>query len=168
MPFHPPLRKFQLVESELAIKLVCVFRRKHPSAKSLKFGMRDDHFHQPFRKALPAMRLEHKHVGYPRKRSVVGYDSRESDLLIAFVEAKRNRVFDRPPDCLHGSACGPIGNVQKTVNDTDVQPRLVGTDRVLASLPMTSHARPPSCHQRAEYCSTPSRKRRSARRSAAL
>src|SRR5258706_14328863 len=100
MSFHPPLWKFQLVESELAIKLVRVFRRKHPSPETLKFGMRDDHFHQPFRKALPAMRFEHKNVGHPRKRRVVGYDSRESDLLIAFVEAKRSRVFDRPANCL--------------------------------------------------------------------
>src|SRR6185295_3356221 len=96
VPFHPSLREFQFTESKFSIQLVSVFCRKHPAPETLKLRMRDDHFHQPVSQALPLKRIEDKHIGDPRERRVIGYDSRESNLLIAFVHTKRQRVVDRP------------------------------------------------------------------------
>lgn len=56
--------------------------------------MGDDHFHQPLSQTLPLKRVEDEHIRDPRERCIVRYHSRKADLLIAFVDAERKRVFD--------------------------------------------------------------------------
>src|SRR5215510_2204792 len=137
---HPSLRTRQFDESKLSVEVVSVFGSENPSSKALQLRVRNDHLHQPLRKTLSAMCFEHEHVGDPRECRVVGYDAREPDLLVAFVDTKRQRVLDRNSNSFRGSPGGPIRSVKKAMYHFDVELLFVGSDRVVAPLPMTVHA----------------------------
>ena len=98
--------------------------------------MRENDFHQPFRQATAAMLRQHKHVCDPREGGVVGYDTRESDLIVSLVGAKRKRILDRTFDYFARTAARPIGIVREVVvNKLDVEPRAIGADQIIVALP---------------------------------
>src|SRR5438093_382924 len=88
-PFHPALRPMQLDETKSLIQSMRILRRQNPATKALQLLMRNDDFHQPLRQTSPAMFRQDKNVGHPGECRIVSDDARESDLLAAFVDAKR-------------------------------------------------------------------------------
>src|SRR5438128_7372863 len=79
---------------------------------------------------------QHKHVRYPGECRIVSHNSRESDLIIALVNAKRKRVFDRSGDDFARAARRPVRMVrEKVVNQIYVKTRSFGADFVITLLP---------------------------------
>src|SRR5437868_2762973 len=102
--------------------------------------MRDDYLRQPFRQIMSPMFAQDEHVGNPGKRGVVSNDAREPNLMFAFVNSKRQRVFDRARDDFAGTAGGPVGFVAEVVmNQIQVEPRAISADRVITAAPDVSH-----------------------------
>src|SRR5260370_4366464 len=98
--------------------------------------MRDDHFHQPLRQPATTMFRQDEHVGEPSERRIVRDDARESDLVVAFVDAERERVFDRTFDHVARAASRPIRVVREiVVNQLEVEARAISADLVITALP---------------------------------
>src|SRR5574341_358045 len=82
------------------------------------------------------MLRQHKDISDPGKRRVVGDDTSETDLLIAFVNSKRQRVFDRSLNDIAAAAFAPVRMIAEVVvNQIEVQTRPICADRVVAAVP---------------------------------
>src|SRR5271154_4815354 len=91
--------------------------------------MRDHGFHQRFRQATPAVRLQHKYISEIREGCIVGNYSRETDLLRAVVNPETERIRDRTRDHFAWHLFRPIRlRRKKIVDDLEVEPRAVGAD----------------------------------------
>src|SRR3989442_15620267 len=85
---------------------------------------------------MSTMVWQHKQVREPRECRIVSHNSRESHLIIAFVNPKGKRVFDRPGDDFARAARRPVRMVrEKVVNQIYVKTRSFGTDLVIPVLP---------------------------------
>src|SRR5207237_248012 len=82
------------------------------------------------------MLWQHKHVCYPRERRIVSHNSRESHLIIAFVNAEGKRVLDRSFDDFARAARGPVRMVrEKVVNQIDIEAIAIAANQIVAALP---------------------------------
>src|SRR5436853_5893851 len=85
---------------------------------------------------MSTMLWQHEHIRYPREGRIVSHNSRESHLIIAFVNTKRKRVFDRAANDFERAARRPVRMVrEKVVNEIYVKTRSFGADLVITLLP---------------------------------
>ena len=76
------------------------------------------------------MRLENEHVSDASVGSEVSDHSRKSHLrALAIINAKAQRILDRPLYNLGRNPLGPIAIRQKAMDDLEVETRPAGTDQ---------------------------------------
>src|ERR1043165_1643235 len=98
--------------------------------------MRDDDFHHPLRESAAAMFRHNEDISHPRERRIVRHDARKPDLLLTVVQTKSQRILDRARDNLTRPPLSPVRMItDEVVNQIYVEPRTIGADRVLPSLP---------------------------------
>ena len=126
-----PRRLRERVKSELFIEPVRIVGEQVPSTQILKRRMLADGAHQQLGNAAAAMRRQHEDIAEVGEYGEVGDDTSEADLLVAFVRAETERVFDGPLDDSPRNVPGPIRVLaQEAMDHVDVEPRLLRADCV--------------------------------------
>ena len=91
--------------------------------------MSDDDFHQPLRQTAATMLRQNEYVSDPGEGRVIRHDAREANLLMALVDSKRQRVFNRALDDLARSAARPIRLARQiVVNQIEIKPGTICAD----------------------------------------
>src|SRR5262249_35052494 len=100
--------------------------------------------HQPFRKALSAVRSKDKNVADKSERRKIRDDPRESDLLGILVHAETQRVLDGSLEYGAGNSGCPVRlRMEKTVYRFHVDPCSIGADDKIPLAPFHIRSRMP-------------------------
>lgn len=102
--------------------------QEEPS-QALQRGMAEDRRHQPLPNTLFAAVLIHENIAKPGKCSIVGHDSRQSDLTITIVGAKDQGILQGFLNHLTRATGGPVGSRKKITNGVQVKARRVSGDK---------------------------------------
>src|SRR5690349_587549 len=105
---HEPLGALERLEAVARVQPVRVARREQVSPHAAHFGVVHDRRDQRLAEAAAALALEDVDVGEPRERRAIGHHAREADLLVAAVDAERDRVGDRLLDGLARDSARPV------------------------------------------------------------
>src|ERR1041384_3843738 len=98
--------------------------------------MSDDDFHQPPRQTATTMFRQNEYVSHPSEGRIVSNDPGEANLLVALVDSKRQRVFDRTLHHIARATFSPVRLIaNEVVNQIEIETRTIRADRVLAALP---------------------------------
>ena len=113
--------------------------QQHPAPQILQRGMPHDAFHQPLAQAASAMRFEHEHVAKIRDRSEVANHPGKAHLSTTIINAKAERMLDRPRHNFARNSFRPIAVRQEPMNHVQVEADGVGTDQELAAPGLHDH-----------------------------
>src|SRR5437660_1272898 len=104
--------------------------------------MRDDDLHQPLRQTAATMLRQNECVRHPGEGRVIRHDARETDLILAFVNTKRQRIFNRALHHLARATFTPVRLIaDEVVNQIEIKAGTICADRVFAALPRAGHER---------------------------